>query len=89
MTEPTEFDDGLVEPTSPPEFGAPFDYDATADASMTESTSGTSAVPPSGSGAAGPGWDTFSGVGNGPGWGAGPSYPPPPGDLEPTESDRT
>lgn len=69
----------------PPEFGSPFDYDATADASMTESTSGTSAVPPSGGNSAGPGWDTFSGVGNGPGWGSGPSYPPPSSDpLPPT-----
>ncbi len=65
---------------TPPEFGSPFDYDATADASLTESTSGTSAVPPSGGNTAGPGWDTFSGVGNGPGWGTGPSYPPPAGD---------
>ncbi|WP_421958131.1 hypothetical protein [Prescottella agglutinans] len=55
----------------------PFDYDATADASLTESTSGTSAVPPSGGNTAGPGWDTYSGVGNGPGWGSGPTYPPP------------
>lgn len=65
---------------TPPEFGSPFDYDATADASLTESTSGTSAVPPSGGNTAGPGWDTFSGVGNGPGWGTGPSYPPPVSD---------
>ncbi|MFC9518348.1 TM2 domain-containing protein [Nocardiaceae bacterium NPDC056970] len=69
----------------PPEFGSPFDYDATADASMTESTSGTSSVPPSGGNTAGPGWDTYSGVGNGPGWGSGPSYPPPSSDpLPPT-----
>lgn len=67
----------------PPEFGSPFDYDATADASMTESTSGTSAVPPSGGNTAGPGWDTYSGVGNGPGWGSGPSYPPPSSDPLP------
>ncbi|CAM3055175.1 membrane protein [Prescottella defluvii] len=62
---------------APPEFGSPFDYDATADASLSESTSGTSAVPPSGGSTAGPGWDTYSGVGNGPGWGSEPSYPPP------------
>lgn len=68
---------------TPPEFGSPFDYDATADASLTESTSGTSAVPPSGGNSAGPGWDTYSGVGNGPGWGTGPSYPPPSGDPLP------
>ncbi|WP_242676707.1 NINE protein [Rhodococcus sp. ABRD24] len=62
---------------APPEFGSPFDYDATADASLSESTSGQSAVPPSGPSSTGPGWDTFSGVGNGPGWGSGPTYPPP------------
>ncbi|GAB2641942.1 TM2 domain-containing protein [Prescottella soli] len=82
-------DESAKDPTStptPPEFGSPFDYDATADASMTESTSGTSSVPPSGGNTAGPGWDTFSGVGNGPGWGTGPTYPPPVGDqpLPPT-----
>ncbi|QCQ91321.1 TM2 domain-containing protein [Rhodococcus sp. SGAir0479] len=74
--------DASSEPT-PPEFGSPFDYDPTADASMTESTSGTSAVPPSGGNSAGPGWDTYSGVGNGPGWGSGPSYPPPSSDPLP------
>lgn len=68
---------------TPPEFGSPFDYDATADASLSESTSGTSAVPPSGGATAGPGWDTYSGVGNGPGWGTGPSYPPPASDPVP------
>ncbi|PTR32386.1 TM2 domain-containing membrane protein YozV [Rhodococcus sp. OK519] len=70
----------------PPEFGSPFDYDATADASMTESTSGTSSVPPSGGSTAGPGWDTYSGVGNGPGWGSGPSYPSPVDDQLPPAS---
>ncbi|WP_235871286.1 TM2 domain-containing protein [Rhodococcus spongiicola] len=70
------------EPDRPetPSFGSPFDYDATAEASLTESTSGTAAVPPSGGNSAGPGWDTYSGVGNGPGWGNAPSYPPPASD---------
>ncbi|WP_137725956.1 TM2 domain-containing protein [Prescottella subtropica] len=66
---------------STPEFGSPFDYDPTADASLTESTTGTSSVPPSGGQSAGPGWDTYSGTGNGPGWGSGPSYPPPTGPV--------
>ncbi|SNT21025.1 TM2 domain-containing protein [Rhodococcoides kyotonense] len=71
--------------TTPPEFGAPFDYDATAEASLSEPPA-TSEIGPvtgatgSGSGS-GPGWDVHSGIGNGPGWGASPSYPPP------TESD--
>ncbi|WP_305091572.1 TM2 domain-containing protein [Prescottella sp. R16] len=71
---------GKQQPATP-EFGSPFDYDATADASMTESTTGTSSVPPSGGQSAGPGWDTYSGTGNGPGWGSGPSYPPPTGPV--------
>ncbi|WP_167675103.1 TM2 domain-containing protein [Rhodococcus sp. B10] len=68
-------------PSTPPEFGAPFDYDATAEASLSEPPA-TSEIGPvtgatgSGSGS-GPGWDVHSGVGNGPGWGASPSYPPP------------
>jgi hypothetical protein len=68
-------------PSGPPEFGAPFDYDATAEASLSEPPA-TSEIGPvtgatgSGSGS-GPGWDVHSGVGNGPGWGASPSYPPP------------
>ncbi|MEE2033808.1 NINE protein [Rhodococcus chondri] len=59
-----------------PDFGRPFDYDATAQASLSaqpptsESLGGSHGTP-------GPGWDTYSGVGNGPGWGTTPSYPPP------------
>ncbi len=58
------------------DFGPTFDYDATAHASLSEQQS------PSESfgghiGTPGPGWDTYSGVGNGPGWGTTPSYPPP------------
>ncbi|AYJ49935.1 TM2 domain-containing protein [Rhodococcus sp. P1Y] len=65
----------------PPEFGSAFDYDATAEASLSEppATSETGPVTGavgSGSGS-GPGWDVHSGVGNGPGWGEAPSYPPP------------
>jgi hypothetical protein len=59
-----------------PDFGRTFDYDATAQASLSaqpptsESLGGSHGTP-------GPGWDTYSGVGNGPGWGSTPSYPPP------------
>ncbi|MGA9870158.1 MAG: NINE protein [Rhodococcus sp. (in: high G+C Gram-positive bacteria)] len=66
---------------SAPEFGSAFDYDATAEASLSEPPA-TSEIGPvsgatgSGSGS-GPGWDVHSGVGNGPGWGETPSYPPP------------
>ncbi len=68
-------------PQLPPEFGSAFDYDATAEASLSEppATSETGPVTGavgSGSGS-GPGWDVHSGVGNGPGWGEAPSYPPP------------
>ncbi|MBS9371780.1 TM2 domain-containing protein [Rhodococcus sp. B50] len=62
--------------TPPPDLGRAFDYDATAQASL-------SAQPPTldslggATGTPGPGWDTYSGVGNGPGWGNTPSYPPP------------
>lgn len=62
------------EPTR--DFGRTFDYDATAQASLSEQQ------PPAESfgghtGTPGPGWDTYSGIGNGPGWGTTPSYPPP------------
>ena len=66
---------------TPPEFGSAFDYDATAEASLSEPPA-TSEIGPvtgatgSGSGS-GPGWNVHSGVGNGPGWGESPSYPPP------------
>ncbi|MEU5842673.1 NINE protein [Rhodococcus sp. NPDC047139] len=62
--------------TPPPDLGRAFDYDATAQASLSaqpptvESLGGATGTP-------GPGWDTYSGVGNGPGWGNTPSYPPP------------
>ena len=58
-----------------PDFRDPFDYDATAEASLSEPPS--EAIPAPGGTGAGPGWDTYSGVGNGPGWGSTPSYPPP------------
>lgn len=67
-----------------PDFGSPFDYDATAEASLSQ-TPGASDSTPTGSG---PGWDTYSGVGNGPGWGSTPTYPSPedaypaPGETE-------
>lgn len=57
-------------------FGPEFDYDATAQASLSEPPP-TSESTAASSGTAGPGWDTYSGVGNGPGWGTTPSYPPP------------
>lgn len=65
---------------TPPDFGTPFDYDATAEASLSEqpATSETGPVTGaigSGSGS-GPGWAVHSGIGNGPGWGESPSYPP-------------
>ncbi len=64
-----------------PEFGAPFDYDATAEASLSEqpATSETGLVTGATGSASGsgPGWDVHSGVGNGPGWGNSPSSPPP------------
>ncbi|WP_422395767.1 NINE protein [Rhodococcus sovatensis] len=72
---------GSDAPQLPPEFGSAFDYDATAEASLSEPPA-TSEIGPvtgatgSGSGS-GPGWNVHSGVGNGPGWGESPSYPPP------------
>ena len=59
-----------------PNFGPEFDYDATAQASLSEPPP-TSESTAASSGTAGPGWDTYSGIGNGPGWGTPPSYPPP------------
>ncbi|MDJ0393157.1 NINE protein [Rhodococcus sp. G-MC3] len=84
MTEPEKNPGDSSDPTnadSPPEFSSPFDYDATAEASLSEppATSETGPVTGatgSGSGS-GPGWDVHSGIGNGPGWGESPSYPPP------------
>lgn len=63
-------------PEPPVELGRTYDYDTTAQASL----SAQSPTPDSfsgGPGTPGPGWDTYSGVGNGPGWGNAPSYPPP------------
>lgn len=82
--EPTEPGDssGSQSPV-PPQFGSPFDYDATADASLTESSTPTEKTPSTETTGTGPGWDTYSGVGNGPGWGSHPIYPPPAG-TEPT-----
>jgi len=84
LTKPSESASGADTPerssesehTPPPDLGRAFDYDATAQASL-------SAQPPTldslggATGTPGPGWDTYSGVGNGPGWGTTPSYPPP------------
>lgn len=67
-----------------PEFGSPFDYDATAEASLSQSP-GSSDTNPTGSG---PGWDTYSGVGNGPGWGSTPTYPSPT-DAYPSPGEST
>ncbi|MDI9915517.1 TM2 domain-containing protein [Rhodococcus sp. IEGM 1379] len=61
----------------PPQFGSPFDYEATADASLTETSAPTEKTPSTESTGTGPGWDTYAGVGNGPGWGSHPIYPPP------------
>uniref|UniRef100_UPI003FA793E9 TM2 domain-containing protein n=1 Tax=Rhodococcus sp. H36-A4 TaxID=3004353 RepID=UPI003FA793E9 len=66
---------------TPPDFGTPFDYDATAEASLSEQPATSETGPMtgaigSGSGS-GPGWAVHSGIGNGPGWGESPSYPPP------------
>ncbi|NLU61301.1 NINE protein [Rhodococcus sp. HNM0563] len=71
-------------PQSPPEnsaevtheFGRTFDYDATAQASLSEQPPTPESLGGS-VGTPGPGWDTYSGMGNGPGWGTTPSYPPP------------
>lgn len=67
----------------PPEFGSPFDYDATAEASLSQPPGTSDATPSPGTSGTGPGWDTYSGVGNGPGWGSTPTYPSP-GGTEPT-----
>lgn len=58
------------------DFGRTFDYDATAHASLSEQQSPSESFGGH-TGTPGPGWDTYSGVGNGPGWGTTPSYPPP------------
>lgn len=78
--EPSESGDssGSQSPV-PPQFGSPFDYDATADASLTETSAPTEKTPSTETTGTGPGWDTYSGVGNGPGWGNHPIYPPPTG----------
>lgn len=67
---------GPAEPQRGPDFGPGFDYDATAQASLSEPPP-TSESTAASSATAGPGWDTYSGIGNGPGWGSTPSYPPP------------
>ncbi|MEV0948837.1 hypothetical protein [Rhodococcus sp. NPDC049939] len=67
------------ESSLPPEFGSPFDYDATAEASLSQPPATSEATPSPASSGTGPGWDTYSGIGNGPGWGSTPSYPPPSG----------
>nr|WP_296773334.1 TM2 domain-containing protein [Rhodococcus sp. (in: high G+C Gram-positive bacteria)] len=56
-------------------FGEPFDYDPTAEASLSEQPGTSDSA--SNSSSSGPGWDTYAGVGNGPGWGEMPSYPAP------------
>ncbi|MBY3987306.1 NINE protein [Rhodococcus fascians] len=59
-------------------FGTPFDYDATAEASLSEPPATSESAPSHGpAGSTGPGWDTYSGIGNGPGWSSTPSYPAP------------
>ncbi|WP_072688597.1 TM2 domain-containing protein [Rhodococcus marinonascens] len=67
------------ESIAPPEFGSPFDYDATAEASLSQPPATSEGTPSPGSTGTGPGWDTYSGVGNGPGWGSTPTYPSPSG----------
>lgn len=74
---------GSGESSLPPEFGSPFDYDATAEASLSQPPATSDATPSPASSGTGPGWDTYSGVGNGPGWGSTPTYPSPSG-TEPT-----
>lgn len=68
-------------PRSQPEFGSAFDYDATAEASLSAPPATSDIGPVTGATGAGsgsgPGWSVHSGVGNGPGWGETPSYPPP------------
>ena len=71
--------DNEVTPTS--SFGTPFDYDATAEASLSEPPATSESAPSHGpTGSTGPGWDTYSGIGNGPGWSSTPSYPAPSSD---------
>ncbi|OZE76159.1 hypothetical protein CH294_20715 [Rhodococcus sp. 14-2483-1-1] len=68
--------DGDAKPTTP--FGTPFDYGATAEASLSEPPATSESAPSHGpTGPTGPGWDTYSGIGNGPGWSSTPSYPAP------------
>lgn len=68
--------DGDKKPTA--SFGTPFDYDATAEASLSEPPATSESAPSHGpTGPTGPGWDTYSGIGNGPGWSSTPSYPAP------------
>ncbi|MDV8024156.1 TM2 domain-containing protein [Rhodococcus sp. IEGM 1330] len=68
--------DGVTKPTA--SFGTPFDYDATAEASLSEPPGTSESAPSHGpTGPTGPGWDTYSGIGNGPGWSSTPSYPAP------------
>ncbi|WP_032378988.1 TM2 domain-containing protein [Rhodococcoides fascians] len=68
--------DGDTKPTTP--FGTPFDYGATAEASLSEPPATSESAPSHGpTGPTGPGWDTYSGIGNGPGWSSTPSYPAP------------
>ncbi|KQU57398.1 hypothetical protein ASG84_17705 [Rhodococcus sp. Leaf278] len=71
-----DFSDGDVKPTA--SFGTPFDYGATAEASLSEPPATSESAPSHGpTGPTGPGWDTYSGIGNGPGWSSTPSYPAP------------
>ncbi|MCJ0904261.1 TM2 domain-containing protein [Rhodococcus sp. ARC_M6] len=82
--EPSESGDSEgSQPGIPPQFGSPFDYDATADASLTETSTPTEKTPSTETSGTGPGWDTYAGTGNGPGWGSNPIYPPP-AAAEPT-----
>ncbi|MGB2721166.1 MAG: NINE protein [Rhodococcus sp. (in: high G+C Gram-positive bacteria)] len=68
--------DNVTNPTV--SFGTPFDYDATAEASLSEPPGTSESAPSHGpTGPTGPGWDTYSGIGNGPGWSSTPSYPAP------------
>ncbi|WP_432794094.1 NINE protein [Rhodococcus ruber] len=59
-----------------PAFGGTADYDPTAQASLSVPPPTTESTAPTW-GTAGPGWNTYAGMGNGPGWGTTPSYPPP------------
>lgn len=90
MTESGKNSDDNSGSDSRPEFASPFDYDATAEASLSEPPATSESGPVtgatgSGSGS-GPGWNVHSGVGNGPGWGDAPSYPPPNADYGPSSS---